>query len=251
MERNISMEAPQSLGTRSSRRVRTIVSSVVGAAMTGLVVVLPCLFGGSPASAQMLTTSATAPSCSYPTNTGSVYTSLDTVPEAYRGHMIGIAESRNGAGYWMTTNNGQTFTCNMASHWGSWTVPGSPGPESPVVNVNAPGSGGLYLVTASGTVAAFGDATPHGSIASGTRLNKPIVGMATDPATGGYWLVAADGGVFAFDAPFFGSLPASGIKPAARIVGIAATSDGNGYRLVGADGGVFDFGNATFGGSAA
>ena len=40
----------------------------------------------------------------------------------------------------------------------------------------------------------------------GTRLNRPIVGMAATPDGGGYWLVASDGGIFSFgDARFHGS----------------------------------------------
>jgi hypothetical protein len=39
-----------------------------------------------------------------------------------------------------------------------------------------------------------------------TRLNQPIVGMASSPTGQGYWLVAADGGIFSFgDAHFYGS----------------------------------------------
>lgn len=251
MEGSVTMETPRSRARRPYPKLLTTASNIVRMAMVTLLILLLCLFGNSEASAQTVGRSPTRPSCSYTANTGSVYTSLDEIPTAYRGRIIGIAVSHNGAGYWVTTDNGQTFTCNMGSDWGSWTVPGSPGPESPVVSVNAPGGGGLYLATASGAIAAFGGATPHGSIPPATRLNEPIVGMATDPGTGGYWLVVADGGVFSFDAPFFGSLPASDITPTSRIVGIAATPDGNGYRLVGADGGVFDFGNATFDGSAA
>ena len=40
----------------------------------------------------------------------------------------------------------------------------------------------------------------------GTRLNKPIVGMAVMPGGDGYDLVASDGGIFNFgSAQFYGS----------------------------------------------
>ncbi|EQD80481.1 hypothetical protein B1A_00847 [mine drainage metagenome] len=40
----------------------------------------------------------------------------------------------------------------------------------------------------------------------GTKLNKPVVGMAATPDGKGYWMVAADGGIFSFgDAAFYGS----------------------------------------------
>jgi hypothetical protein len=82
----------------------------------------------------------------------------------------------------------------------------------------------------------------------GTKLNQPIVGLASTPDGGGYWLVGADGGVFTFgDATFYGSM--GGTKLNQPIVGLASTPDGGGYWLVGADGGVFTFGDATFNGS--
>ena len=63
-----------------------------------------------------------------------------------------------------------------------------------------------------GDVAAFGAAGCYGAL-TGTRLNKPIVGMAVDPATGGYWLVASDGGIFSFNAPFHGSTGCDPLEP--------------------------------------
>ena len=54
----------------------------------------------------------------------------------------------------------------------------------------------------------------YGSM-GGTRLNRPIVGMAATPDGGGYWLVAADGGIFTFgDARFYGSMGGDPPQPA-------------------------------------
>lgn len=150
----------------------------------------------------------------------------------------------NGIGYWIGTDTGSTFTCNMATTWGSLLTP-----PSPVVAVVSPPGGGLLLATAAGGVCAFGGATGHSSSPAGTALAKPIVGTAVDRAAGGYWLVGAVGRVFSFDAPFLGSI--GGQRLDAPVVGISSTPGGDGYRLVAADGGVFDFGNATFEGSAA
>ncbi|MDA8283136.1 MAG: hypothetical protein M0Z42_07525 [Actinomycetota bacterium] len=239
------------------RRGRTAAASVLARRLVGFAALAALGFGVSTAvpvsfaSAQTSAATSSEPVCTYVTNSGVRYTSISAIPAEARGTAVAMATAGSGTGYWITTDNGQTFTCNMSTTWGSWTIPGSPGTQSPVVGEAAPAGGGLYLVTASGVVAAFGAATPHGSIGTGTVLNKPIVGMAIDPATGGYWLAGADGGVFSFDAPFYGSLPAQHITPAARIVGISAMPNGGGYRLVGADGGVFDFGNAGFAGSAA
>ena len=80
----------------------------------------------------------------------------------------------------------------------------------------------------------------------GTRLNKPIVGMAVD-ASGGYWLGASDGGVFSFGAPFLGSTGSLHLD--APVVGMAASGDGFGYYLVASDGGVFAFPDTEFLGS--
>ncbi|MBW3615473.1 MAG: hypothetical protein KY439_09230, partial [Actinobacteria bacterium] len=66
---------------------------------------------------------------------------------------------------------------------------------------------GYRMVAADGGVFVFGDRAFEGSLGD-RRLNKPIVGGATNPSTfNGYWMVASDGGVFTFgDAGFFGSL---------------------------------------------
>lgn len=185
------------------------------------------------------------PLCTYATQLGAQFDSVSSLPSGPT-HVTGIAMSPTTPGYWITTDQGETFTCDMTSGFGSWTIPGAPGPKSPVVG-QAGSAGGLYLVTASGVVGAFGAAAVHGSIAPGTRLEAPIVGMATDQVTGGYWLVAADGGVFSFDAPFFGSMGGRPLN--APIVGMAADPSGNGYWLVASDGGVFSFGGAGYEGS--
>ena len=106
---------------------------------------------------------------------------------------------------------------------------------------------GLWASGSDGGVFAFGSAAFYGSM-GGTRLNAPIVGMASTPDGGGYWLVAADGGVFGFgDASFDGSM--GGVHLTKPIVGMASTPDGGGYWMVAADGGVFTFGDAGYFGS--
>ena len=109
------------------------------------------------------------------------------------------------------------------------------------------GTGGYWTAAADGGVFAFGLADFFGSM-GGTRLNRPIVGMAPTPSGKGYWLVASDGGVFAFgDARFFGSTGA--LRLNRPIVGMTPTPSGRGYWLVASDGGVFAFGDARFQGS--
>jgi hypothetical protein len=106
---------------------------------------------------------------------------------------------------------------------------------------------GYRFVASDGGVFSFGDANFFGSM-GGTRLNEPIVGMATTPSTSGYFLVASDGGIFSFgDAQFYGSTGA--LRLNRPVVGMAATPDARGYWLVASDGGIFAFGDAQFYGS--
>jgi|GEM_PF-4582077 len=80
---------------------------------------------------------------------------------------------------------------------------------------------GYFLLARDGGIFAFGSAAFQGSTGA-TKLNKPIVGMATTPSGKGYWLVASDGGIFAFgDAVFYGSTGATKLNQ--PIVGMAST----------------------------
>jgi hypothetical protein len=227
------------VGDRRMRRHEWVTTSVVTAVALGMLTF--GWLGDRVANAQTVRGTTSAPSCTYTSQLGRQYHSIQF------GNAVGVAVSANGMGYWIGTDVGDTFTCNMPTVWGSW-ISGQQSPP-PVVAVAAPSSGGIFLARSDGEVAAFGTAVPHGSIPAGTTLAKPIVGIAVDAATGGYWLAAADGGVFSFDAPFYGSM--GGQRLDAPIAGITAMPDGGGYRLVAADGGIFDFGDATFGGSAA
>ncbi len=105
---------------------------------------------------------------------------------------------------------------------------------------------GYRFVAADGGIFNYG-ASFYGSL-GGTKLNAPIVGMATMPAGDGYYLVASDGGVFGYgSAQFYGSMGGKHLNR--PIVGMAVTADGSGYWLVASDGGIFSFGDATFDGS--
>jgi hypothetical protein len=122
---------------------------------------------------------------------------------------------------------------------------GLPGPPSPPPA--APPNSSYWLVASDGGIFTFGNANFYGST-GGSRLNQPIVAMASTPSKGGYWLVASDGGIFSYgDAGFHGSMGGQRLnKP---IVGMASTPDGGGYWLVASDGGIFSFGDAAYFGS--
>jgi Tol biopolymer transport system component len=114
------------------------------------------------------------------------------------------------------------------------------GPGGPITGL------GYRFVAGDGGVFNF-DMHNHGSMGA-TKLNKPIVGMASTPTNNGYWMVATDGGIFSFgDAAFQGST--GDIRLNSPIVGMAAHPSGKGYWFVAADGGIFSFGDAKFHGS--
>jgi photosystem II stability/assembly factor-like uncharacterized protein len=150
------------------------------------------------------------------------------------------------------------------------------------------GANGYRMVAADGGIFTFGARNFWGSTGD-QKLNKPIVGGATDVSDyEGYWIVASDGGVFTFSADFYGSAvglidsPAVEIEPTPTgkgywivtangkvlpfgdaksqgdmsgkglnqpIIGMTVTQTGLGYWLVGQDGGIFSFGDAQFFGS--
>ncbi len=158
---------------------------------------------------------------------------------------IALARTPDGAGYWVTTSNGNVYPFGDAHSYGSM---GGQTLNQPIVGMVPTADGnGYWLVASDGGIFSFGDAAFYGSTGA-LRLNQPIVGMATTPNAKGYWLVAADGGIFSFgDAAFYGSTGA--IRLNQPIVGMSATPDGRGYRLVASDGGIFGFGDASFYGS--
>jgi hypothetical protein len=129
--------------------------------------------------------------------------------------VVGIAPTRERAGYWLDASDGGIFAFGDAGFFGS--IPG------------------LGLAPA-------GSGLAH-------SLAAPIVGMVPSAVGGGYFMVASDGGVFAFgDARFAGSCPGIG-GCAGAAVAVMPDASGNGYWLVTQSGNVYAFGNAPFYGS--
>ncbi len=102
-----------------------------------------------------------------------------------------------------------------------------------------PDGAGYWLITATGTVYAYGDATTGTSISPAC----PIIGAVGDPA-GGYFAYTACGNIYnEAGAPWYGS-DAGNITNGA---GLAATADGGGYWLITSGGTVYAYGDATGG----
>lgn len=104
------------------------------------------------------------------------------------------------------------------------------------------GKGG-WLAKPDGSVITLGDADFHGGL-SGTKLARPIVGIAAHPTSGGYILAGADGGIFPFGPGVADHGNPSGVELVQPIDGITMTPSGNGYWLTASDGGVFPYGDA-------
>ena len=152
----------------------------------------------------------------------------------------------------VTVNADDSFTTTLAVPTGSdpnlrYVVVADCGPDSyPFqafdVTPSVTASSGYRMVAGDGGIFTFGDRVFRGSTGN-IKLNKPIVGGATDTSDfDGYWIVASDGGVFAFNADFYGSLASQVL--ASPAVEIEPTPTGKGYWIVLANGKVHKFGDA-------
>ena len=159
--------------------------------------------------------------------------------------VVGIASTRRGQGYWLTTAAGDVRAFGDARSYGSMLGRSL---FRPIVGIAATPSGhGYWLVATDGGIFGFGDAHFYGSTGA-IQLNQPIVGMTATPSGHGYWFVAADGGLFSYgDARFYGSMGATPLNQ--PVVGMTASPLGHGYWMVARDGGIFGFGDARFYGS--
>ncbi|MCB0991102.1 MAG: alpha/beta fold hydrolase, partial [Acidimicrobiales bacterium] len=102
-------------------------------------------------------------------------------------------------------------------------------PPAPIVDASlTPDGDGYVMVTAGGSVYAFGDAIHQGSGADYT-IHHPVIAVVTSAT--GYWMVDVSGGVWAFGAPFLGG--ANDGQP--RNI-VDAARDGDGYALLDSNG---------------
>jgi hypothetical protein len=153
------------------------------------------------------------------------------------GHRVaGIVADPRG-GYWLFTAAGNVFRSSHAGFYGSAAGRHA---QTPIVGMASTADGrGYWMVSASGAVYAFGDATR-------VRRRSPrrsVAGIAASPR-GGYWLFSASGNVYrGGGAGWFGSAAARRVRKPS-IVAMASTADGRGYWLVSSSGRVYAFGDA-------
>ena len=167
-------------------------------------------------------------------------TSAGTPAAAADPHVVDVAVSPTGNGWWTVRSDG------LVAAFGDATLLGRPSRlNRPIVGIaSSPTGRGYWLVAEDGGIFTFGDARFFGSTGA-MRLNRTVIGMASTATGRGYWLLSDDGGIFSFgDARYAGSTGA--LRLNSPIVDMAPTSSGKGYWLVGADGGLFTFGDAPF-----
>ena len=159
--------------------------------------------------------------------------------EALSDHVVGMAATPDGRGYWLVTSGGSGLRVRRRAST-TVSVPGSH-PAAPMVGMAAtPDGRGYWLAASNGAVYAFGDAHYYGSEPA-SKLSSAIVGIAGSAERQGLLAGAKNGGVFAFgQATSHGSTRT--LHLSAPVVGIAAVPGGKGYWLVAKDGGVFSFG---------
>jgi hypothetical protein len=102
---------------------------------------------------------------------------------------------------------------------------------------------GYWLVTATGNVYSFGDASFYGA---GSPTTVPVVDAVATPDSHGYWLLYANGVVTPFgDAGQYGG-PFGYTDFYNPATAIFRTADGEGYWVASARGDVFSYGSAPF-----
>ena len=153
------------------------------------------------------------------------------------GHrVVGIVADPQG-GYWLFTASGNIYRSSGAGWFGSGAARHA---QTPIVGMASTADGrGYWMVSSSGRVYAFGDATK----VRGASPVRSVAGIVASPR-GGFWLYSTNGNVYrGGGAGWFGSVAGQRVKKPS-IVGMAATFDGRGYWLVSGSGRVYTFGDA-------
>lgn len=150
-------------------------------------------------------------------------------------HVIGMARTEDGQGYWLVRSGGRVESFGDAP-----VIAPQPLPSAPIVSIAAvPGTTGYLLLGQNGTVVAEG-ATSYGSAPLGSACTAVSIAVTQDGR--GYWILLSNGGIFSFgEARYYGS-PAG--SPGTHFVDLTPTPDGQGYWVLGSDGLIDPFGDA-------
>ncbi|MGI8686766.1 MAG: SMP-30/gluconolactonase/LRE family protein [Acidimicrobiales bacterium] len=129
----------------------------------------------------------------------------------------------------------------------SWLGNAPVGPSNAVDVATTPSGRGYWVVAAQGTVYPFGDA-PYLGGAGPLGPGETVTSLSATPTGRGYWLFTSAGRVLAFgDAVFAGDMTGTRLNGPVR--DSVPTPTGRGYYMVASDGGIFAFGDARFAGS--
>ena len=163
---------------------------------------------------------------------------------AHPGHVPSISQaSASCPGLDVVGATGKVAVGGSARALGSATA--SSAGSSVVGMALTPDRQGYYLVTRTGRVLTFGDATDHGSLPKSG--GSGVVGIALDATTGGYWIARSDGTVDGFGAPALGDLVTTAAT--GPVAAITSIPNGEGYYLMTTNGDVSAFGDAVSYGS--
>lgn len=138
-------------------------------------------------------------------------------PRRVSPHIVAIAASRTGAGYWLLDADGTLTAAGDAGDFGTASDSALHAtPADPAVGLAmTPWGDGGWIVTASGRVAAFGAAHDHGGLADALGAGASehlVVAIIAAPSGDAYWLVSADGLVVGRGgAPDFPKVPTNGV----------------------------------------
>jgi spore germination protein YaaH len=145
-------------------------------------------------------------------------------------------------GYYTLSSNGVVTAHGNISTYGDLQTLTNP-PSSPAVElVPTADNKGYWILTQSGSVYGFGDATSFGSV----NASITAVAMAPTPSGNGMYVLSSTGNVYTLgQAVNYGSAPTT-----IQASTIAATPSGNGYWILASNGSVYDFGDAGNFGSA-
>ena len=196
------------------------------------------------------------------TQTGAI---TGTVTSASGGAAISGATVTDSGGASATTNGSGVYTLNellagihtltatttgfsakaqtaLVAVGSTQTVNFSLTPNSP-----PPGAGGYSILTSSGAIYSFGDATYHGNLLDHGYPGR-AVGLATTPDGGGYNILTTSGAIYSFgNANYFGNLLDHHYPGPATA--LSYTPSGSGYAILNRSGGIYTFGDAQYWGN--